>query len=307
MKKGIVICGPTASGKTSLAVAICEYLNGEIINADSRQIYKYMDIGTGKPSVEERERVKHYLIDIITPNQWFDAGKFVEMADAVYCRIISRGKMPFIVGGTGLYIRAMERGLVPSPPVSEELRTYIREMRGRVGVAKLYQWLKEIDPDSAKSIHPNDYLRVERAIIYYLQTGCRISEARRKHSFSEIRYSFLKIFLDVPKEQLYFFIEKRVYDMIKKGWLDEVAELVKRGYDENSPGFASIGYREMLSVLQGKMKLKDAVSLVIKKTREYAKRQITWFKKEDVVRVHPDENTIINIIRGFWDEVYSGV
>lgn len=307
IKKGVVICGPTASGKTALALSLCETFNGEIISADSRQIYKYMDIGTGKPSVEERKRVRHYVIDVVEPDEWFDAGKFVEMADSAYLEIVSKGKVPFIVGGTGLYIRAMERGLVPSPPVSQELRTYIREVRAKDGVGKLYEWLRKIDRESADRIHPNDYPRIERAIIYYLQTGRKISDAQKEHSFSEKRYEFLKIFLNRPKKELSFLIEKRVYDMVKRGWIDEVRGLMKRGYDESSPGFASIGYREMLKVVKGEMSLRDAIETIVKRTKDYAKRQIVWFKKEDVLMVEPDERKIAEVIKGFLNEAHSGV
>lgn len=295
MKKCIVICGPTASGKTSLAIELCRILGGEVINADSRQVYRFMDIGTGKPSPEERKEIPHHLIDAVNPDERFDAGRFISMADRAYEDIVERGKIPFLVGGTGLYIRAFERGLIPAPPVPEEIKEELRRRREREGVESLYKELLNVDPETALKVERSDFPRIERALSYYLITGRKISEARKAHGFREKRYEVLKIYLEPPREILYSSIRNRIYDMIKRGWVEEVERLFKMGYTEDSPGFTSVGYREMAEVVKGKMQTEDAVELIYRRTKEYARRQIVWFRKEEKVRMDPEN--ISNILR----------
>ncbi len=298
----VIICGPTASGKTFLAIEISKKIGGEIINADSRQIYKFMDIGTGKPTLEERKEVPHHLIDVITPDERFDAGKFIALADSCYDEIRKRGKFPILVGGTGLYIRAFERGLIPSPPIPQEIREEILRKKQEKGLKYLYEELKKIDPETADKISPQDFPRIERALSYYMAMGQRISEMRKKHGFKEKRYETFKIYIEPPRERLYKSIRKRIYDMLKRGWLDETEKLLKMEYDENCPGFTSVGYREMADVIRGKIKVESAIEMIYKKTKEYARRQIFWFKKEHSVKIDsPDPSKVLKKVEEFYE------
>jgi tRNA dimethylallyltransferase len=302
VKKCVIICGPTASGKTSLAVEISRRIGGEVINADSRQIYRFMDVGTGKPTQEERKEVPHHLIDLINPDERFDAGRFIEVADRAYDEIVKRGKFPIMVGGTGLYIRAFEKGLIPSPPIPQEIREEILRKKEEKGVKYLYYELKKIDPETANRISPADFPRIERALSYYLSTGQKISEARKRHGFKEKRYETLKIYIEPPREVLYEAIKKRIYDMIKRGWIEETERLLKMGYDENSPGFTSVGYREIASFIRGKVSMESAIASIYKKTKDYARRQIFWFRKENPFKI---ENLDVSMVLKAVEEFYE--
>jgi len=305
VKKCLIICGPTASGKTSLAMEVSKKIGGEVINADSRQIYRFMDIGTGKPTIEQRKEVFHHIIDIINPDERFDAGRFIAIADISYEEIIKRGKFPVLVGGTGLYIRAFENGLIPSPPIPEEIREEILRKKEQRGLRYLYEELKKIDPEAADSISPADFPRIERALSYYMATGQKISEMRKKHGFKEKRYETMRIYIEPPREVLYKSIRERIYDMIKRGWIEETERLLSMGYDENSPGFTSVGYREIASFIRGKMSMESAIETIYKKTKEYARRQIFWFRKENSIKIEmPEVLRILSSVEAFY-EIHS--
>ena len=305
VKRCVIICGPTASGKTSLAIEISKKIGGEIINADSRQIYKFMDIGTGKPTIEQRKEVHHHLIDIINPDEKFDAGRFIAMADISYEEIIKRGKFSILVGGTGLYIRAFEKGLIPSPPIPDEIKEEILRKKEEKGVKFLYEELKRIDPETADSISPADFPRIERALSYFMVTGKKISEMRRKHGFKEKRYETLKIYIEPPRDRLYKSIRERIYDMIKRGWIEETERLLKMGYDENSPGFTSVGYREIASLIKGEVNMESAIETIYKKTKEYARRQIFWFRNENSIKIEmPEASKVLKAVEAFY-EIHS--
>lgn len=278
----ILIGGPTCSGKSDLALDVARKFGGEIINADSMQIYKYFDIGTAKPKRELLELVPHHLIDIIEPDQPFDAKSFVEAADIAIHEILGRGRIPIVVGGTGLYLRALLYGLFEAKK-DENLRARLVE-EYKKDPLKLYARLSEIDASYARRISQADRLRIVRAIEIYLMTGKTMSELEREHGFRNPRYEAFFIGLIRERKELYSRINKRVEKMLSCGWVDEVKRILMMGYDEGIKPLKSIGYNEIIQYLKGKLNYDEMVSIIKRKTRAYAKRQITWFKKEKGIR-----------------------
>jgi tRNA dimethylallyltransferase len=275
--KILVIGGPTGSGKSDLAVRLAEQVGGEIVNADSMQIYRGMDIGTAKPSAEERLRVPHHLLDIISPEQNFTASDFRREAAAAIADIDSRGMKPIVVGGTGLYIRALLEGLVDSPTGDPELRKQFAEVPGE----ELLQRLFLVDPETASRLHQNDRLRITRALEVFSQTGRPISAFRSEHAFSGAYYDALKLAIKVERQELYGRIDRRVEQMLRDGLVEEVRSLVASGYDLEMKSMRSIGYKEIFAHLAGEITLDEAVTLIKRDSRRYAKRQMTWFSKEN--------------------------
>ncbi len=278
--KILVICGPTASGKSALALHLAEELDAEIINADSMQIYRGMDIGTAKPSAEERARIPHHLIDIADPDQPFSAADFAEAADEAVRDISSRGKRSIVVGGTGLYIRALLQGLVDSPGGAEAYRQSLHEEARCLGNEHLLERLRLVDPELAARLHPNNLPRIIRALEVHHLTGIPLSQQQQDHGFSEQRYSTLQIGLRVDRPTLYTRIDERVDRMLSDGLLDEVRGLQSAGYDRGSKAMRSIGYKEAVAFLSGEYPLEEARRLIQRNTRHYAKRQLTWFNAE---------------------------
>lgn len=277
--KIIAICGPTGVGKTQVSLKLAEKFRGEIINFDSQQIYKELTKGTAKPLVEERMGIPHHLFDEISIFDEFNAARYVELADQKVLEITKRGNLPILVGGTGLYLRAFEYGLFKvevNPALREELKK-----RAEEDLNSLYEELKERDPNYAKKIHPKDRIRIIRALEVIYSTGKPFSEMQSLTPFfQKKRYPILKIGLFLPREELYDRINSRVIRMINSNWLKEVAEL-KNNYGEGVfSRIKAIGYRELLLVLEGKLTLDEAIEEIQKKTRHYAKRQLTWFKRE---------------------------
>ncbi|GAB7026297.1 tRNA (adenosine(37)-N6)-dimethylallyltransferase MiaA [Geotalea toluenoxydans] len=278
--KLVSIVGPTASGKTELAVRLAERFDGEIVNADSMQVYRDMDIGTAKPSADLSSRVPHHLMDIVTPDVNFSASDFRRHAVAAIADIHSRGKRVFIVGGTGLYIRALLQGLVDSPSGDEQIRGELNELAKEIGNEGLLQLLAEVDPITAERLHPNDRVRIIRALEVYRQTGRPMSQFRQEHGFAEQMYDCLMLGINVERQELYSRVEKRVDEMIASGLAVEVEELFRLGYARDLKAMRSIGYKEICSFLKGEISLDQAVQLIKRDTRRYAKRQMTWFNKE---------------------------
>lgn len=276
----VCIVGPTGSGKTELAVRLAEQLDGEIVNADSMQVYRHMDIGTAKPSAELRRRVPHHLIDIVSPDVNFSASDFRREAEAAIADIHGRGKKVFVVGGTGLYVRALLQGLVDSLSGDEEIRNELTELAERIGNEGLLQQLAQVDPVTAARLHPNDRVRIIRALEVYRQTGRPMSQYREDHGFSGDAYECLKIGIQVERQELYGRVENRVETMIEQGLLAEVEELLRHGYGRDLKAMRSIGYKEICSFLAAEIGLEQAVELIKRDTRRYAKRQMTWFNKE---------------------------
>jgi len=277
----LVITGPTAVGKTELSLKLAEELHGEIISADSMQIYRYMDIGTAKATAEERKRIKHYMIDIINPDETYSLADYQKEADRLIREISARGYLPIMVGGTGLYIRAVVQGfLLPEMEVNHQLRAELREMASKHGNEYLHQKLAEIDPEHARKMHPNDLRRIIRAIEIFEETGRNMSYYLEKQKNTPPRYNTLKIGLNRNREELYERVNQRVDLMIKEGLVDEIKNIIKAGYNISTTALQGLGYKEIIGYLNGEYSLEEAINLLKKNTRNYAKRQITWFKRE---------------------------
>lgn len=277
--KLIVIGGPTGSGKSELALRLAEEVDGEIINADSMQLYRGMDIGTAKPGPDDLARVPHHLIDIVSPDVNFTASDFRREAAAVIEDINARGKKSIVVGGTGLYIRALLEGLVDSPKVDEEVRGELESLPGE----ELVRRLALVDPASAARLHRNDRVRLVRALEVFHQTGRPISELRTEHGFSGEYYETLKLAIKVDRKELYRRLDQRVDSMIASGLAEEVSFLLSHGYGSDLKAMRSIGYKEMCAFLAGDLTLEDAVRQMKRDTRRYAKRQITWFNRDNEI------------------------
>ncbi|WP_457552011.1 tRNA (adenosine(37)-N6)-dimethylallyltransferase MiaA [Desulfobacula sp.] len=280
MEKIIVICGPTGIGKTSFAISLAKQFNGEIIGADSMQIYKHMNIGTAKPDTEELKQVRHHLVDCVDPKNAFDAGQYVKTADKIIEDVSARGKLPIIAGGTGLYIRALLYGLFRSFPINKNTLSQLTCELEEKGSVLLYQKLKKYDPGAAKKIHPNDAFRVIRALEVYQTTGQKISARQKNHNFDTLRYNYLKIGLTMERKKLYDRINQRVDIMLDQGLLNEVTTLVQKGYSFELKPMQSIGYKHMAMFINNEVDWKEAVRLFKRDTRRYAKRQFTWFHKD---------------------------
>ena len=274
----IVIEGPTASGKTALAIELARRLDTEIISADSRQVYRHMDIGTAKPSSSELEAVPHHLISIIEPSQSYNVGLFCEDAGKVVERLHSQGRIPLVCGGTGMYVAGLLKGIFPQPEIPAQIRHNIRQRMAAEGPERMYGELREADPEFAGKISPNDRQRIQRGLEIWAATGISISEHWRRQE-REQRYVAYRILLDPPRKELYARINRRMEQMLAAGLADEIKRLLELGYDEHSPGLSSLGYREFLPWLRNSASLQECTSLAAQHSRNYAKRQYTWYRK----------------------------
>lgn len=300
--KLVVIVGPTASGKSALAMELAERFNGEIISADSMQVYRYMDIGTAKPAKEQRQRIAHHLIDAADPDENFTAARYSGEASKAICEIHNRGKNIFVVGGTGLYIKALTKGLFKGPGSDASIRSALAALGAAGGGARcLYEKLKEVDPDAALKIHPNNTARIIRALEVYYLTDKPISIFQRDHDFSEEPYEAMKIGLAIDRKILYKSIDDRVDNMIEAGFLEEARRLLAAGYSPTLKAMMGLGYKEIIGHIQGRYTLECAIKEIKKNTRRYAKRQMTWFRKEADIRwFAPDEKQgIMTLVKEF--------
>ena len=302
--KVIVIAGPTASGKTTLAVDLARSLSGEIVNADAMQVYRSMDIGTAKPTHEEQRGIPHHMLDVVNPDEDFNAAIYRRMALPIVNEICSTGKTCLVVGGTGLYIRGLIGGLMESPPSDPELRKRLRMDSEIHGTAKLHEKLKTLDPERAESIHPNDEVRIIRAIEINSLSDLRSSDLMKRHGFRERSLNALKLCLDVEREALYHRINERSVNMTDMGLIEETRDLLKMGYSPDLKSMKAIGYRHMIRYLKGEWSLEETITKLKRDTRRYAKRQLTWFKSESgVIWVDPkDLDMVIKRIRLFLSE-----
>lgn len=295
----IVLAGPTAVGKTSIALELVRRLGWlEIISADSMQVYKFMDIGTAKPTKEERGEIPYHLIDIVYPDDTYSAGRYFKDASEKVEEIKARGKIPLIVGGTGLYIRALIDGMFEMPSVSSSSRKKILEEAKVFGLDTLYRRLMELDPETARKIHPNDRFRIIRALEIVEETGS-VPSALRKQWEKGSRYNALMICLWREKDELHRRIEERVEEMMKAGFLEEVRKLLDMGYGEDLVSMRSIGYRHMVKVVKGEWDLEKAVELMKRDTKLLAKRQMTWFrgdKRYEFIHVGRDSEEIVQML-----------
>ena len=284
-QKLICVVGPTASGKTALSIALARELCGEIVSADSMQIYKGMDIGTAKPTVAERGEIPHHMIDIVSPEENYSAARYVHDASSVVDEIAARGHVPIAVGGTGLYIDSLVKGREFA--AFEEDREYRNELRAlyeREGAEFLHELLKKVDPERAASVHPNNVKRVIRALEVYKATRRTISEHDTSSAMLEPKYDAVYIGLMFSdREELYKRIDARVDKMIEDGLMKEVCALLDGGVSETATSLQAIGYKELVSVYRGERDISEAVSEIKRATRRYAKRQMTWFRKNDKI------------------------
>ncbi|TNF50673.1 tRNA (adenosine(37)-N6)-dimethylallyltransferase MiaA [bacterium] len=284
-----IITGPTASGKSRLAMELAQIVPLEIINADSMQIYRGMDIGTAKPDREDRKRVPHHLLDIREPDEPFSVGEYNKLFREVVHSISKRGRLPVMVGGTGLYIRVAMRGIFPGPPRDEELRSkMLKEEKAEAGI--LYRRLQKVDPESADRIHAADLVRIIRALEVFDLTSKPMSVHQSDHDFNERPYRTDLHCLNPPRERLVEWIDARVDRMMEMGLLEEVRTLKKLGYGPALNSMKGLGYKEMMSHLQGDLGFHEAVELIKRNTRRFAKRQMTWFRAEKDVHWHSIES-----------------
>jgi tRNA dimethylallyltransferase len=275
----ILIVGPTAVGKTEIAIRLAERLNGEIVSADSRLFYRGMDIGTAKPSSEEQRRVPHHLIDIADPDQILSLAVFQQRAREAIADIHTRNKLPFLVGGTGQYIRAVTQGWNPPAVVPDErLRKELEQQKEENGSYWLYEKLKNLDPEAAEKIDPRNYRRTIRALEVILTTGKKFSGQRGQ---SDSPYRLITIGLTRPRTELYERVDARIESMFANRFLDEVRSLLAKGYSPTLPTMSAIGYRECVQVIEGKIALEEAKQLIRRATRVFVRRQANWFKASD--------------------------
>jgi tRNA dimethylallyltransferase len=274
-----ILAGPTASGKSELALTLAKRLNAEILSADSQQVYRHFDIGTAKPSPQVLAEVPHHLISVVEPMAQFSAADFQRLADLAIANIASRGRPILVVGGTGLYLRVLLRGMISAPGADRSLRLRLEGEAREQGRDALYQRLCRADPESASAINPGDLVRIIRALEIAEKTGRKASEIRDQHRFETPRYPYAMLVLDPPREVLYAAIDARTKAMFAGGLLEEVTALVKRGL-RDAPAMRSVGYVQALAVLERRIDVAGAIASAAKETRHYAKRQLTWFRKE---------------------------
>jgi tRNA dimethylallyltransferase len=279
-KPVLAILGPTATGKSEVALALAEALGGEIVNADSLQAYRGLDIGTAKPSLEDRARVPHHLIDILEPHERYSAGEFARRAQEAIAEIGRRGRVPVVVGGSGLYLRALFEGISPVPQGDPEVRRALRERLEAEGLGPLRDELARLDPETAARLTAGDTQRILRALEVALVSGKPLSAWISEQPFGTQRIAGIRVGLTLPRSILYDRIAGRVARMMEEGWVEEVVRLLGRGLSPGLPAFQAIGYRQLVRYLEGNGSLEQAVAGIVRETRRFAKRQETWFRKE---------------------------
>lgn len=280
----ICIAGPTASGKTALAVALAKDVNGEIVSCDSMQIYKRMNIGTAKPTEDEMDGIPHHMLSIVEPDEDFSVSRYCEMATPIVEDILSRGKTAIIAGGTGLYMDALIRGNSFAPYPSTGRRQELEALAENSGIEAVLDQLKQVDPESAERLHPSDKKRIIRAMEVYLETGQTITEHNRKTQEIPDRFSPVWFALeDEVRADLYGRIDRRVLTMLEQGLITEIQELLSSGIPEKATSMQAIGYKEFVDALQGRCSMEEATALVQQASRHYAKRQLTWFRRNPAI------------------------
>lgn len=300
----VILLGPTGVGKSKFAIEWAEELGGEIISADSMQVYRYMDIGTAKPTLDDQKKVRHHLIDLVTPDQPFHAALYRTLGRKTIEQLFENKKPIWIVGGTGLYIKTLTQGLFSSPKIDPRVRENLRGEAKEKGGDALYERLKRVDSQTAFHLHPNDLFRVIRALEVFDSTGVPISFYREQHRFGERPYVTLKIGLEMNRDMLYRRIEERVDQMVEKGFLGEVAGLMEMGYGRELKPMQSLGYKQMVQFLVKEIGWDEAVRRMKRDTRHYAKRQWSWFKADPEVHwwdESTDRRKIFLEIRSFWE------
>jgi len=284
MKNLICIAGPTASGKTALSIALAKELDGEVVSCDSMQVYKGMNIGTAKPTVEEMDGIPHHMLSVAEPWEDFSVGKYCDMATPVVDDILSRGKTAIIAGGTGLYMDALIRGNDFAPVPSTGRREELEQLAETEGIEAVIAKLRAVDPESADRLHPSDQKRIIRAMEVYLETGETITEHNRKTRLIPPRYNPVWFGLeDADRANLYARIDKRVDVMLEQGLIAEIQGLLDAGIPEKCTAMQAIGYKEFVDAIQGRSSMETATALVQQSSRKYAKRQLTWFRRNPAI------------------------
>jgi len=302
MKRVLSIVGPTATGKSELGVRLAQELDGEVVNADALQIYRGLDIGTAKPSAEMRRTVPHHLLDICDPTEVFSAGEFVRRARPVIADIQERGKVAILVGGSGFYLRALLEGLGPVPSTDPAVREEVARRTREEGLAAILEELKVRDPETAGRLKPADRQRIQRALEVVLATGTPLSTWIRRRSPDGSGMPSFRIGLTLERSILYDRISGRVQRMVERGWVAEVEGLLDRGFKPDAPAFQAIGYRQIVGYVLGQWALEAALDDIVRATRRYSKRQMTWFRKVGHIRWVPAlgaEHTISSLIDEF--------
>lgn len=276
----VAIVGPTAIGKSRVGIEVAKRLQTEVLTADSRQVYREMDVGTDKPTLSERQGVPHRLIDLVNPDQSFNAGDFRQAAILEISRLHQTGTLPLVIGGTGLYIRALLRGLCPGPPADWDLRQRLAQDAAKHGPQFLFEQLQGVDPELARRLHPHDQPKIQRALEVFAILGKPFSQVQAEHQFSDMPYPYLIIGLTMDRPTLYERIETRVELEIEKGLVQETQRLLDRGYDRELGSMKGLGYKQFSGYMAGEYSYTEAVRILKRDTRHFAKRQMTWFGKE---------------------------
>ena len=284
MNNLICICGPTASGKTGLAVALAKKLNAEVVSCDSMQIYRGMDVGTAKPTTAEMEGVTHHLLDVAEPGEDFSVSRYVELADAAIRDIQSRGKPAIVCGGTGLYMDSLVKGKAFAAPTRPAQREYVEGIAEKHGIEYVYNMLKDADPETAERLHLSDRKRIIRALEVFLITGMPLSWHNAQSKLQAPKYEPVWIGLSFrDRDKLYRRIDARVDQMLAQGLETEVRALLEKGIDPKTTAMQAIGYKEMAAALRGECSLEQAVEQIKQSSRRYAKRQLTWFRRNEAI------------------------
>lgn len=282
----IVVVGPTASGKTELAVRLAESIGGEIVSADSVQVYRGFDVGSGKPTVDERARAPHHLVDVVDPLEPMDASRWASLADAAIASVRERGRRPIVCGGTYLWVRALVDGLAPVPPADETIRARHRAIVAAEGRVALHAALAAVDEVAASRLHPNDVVRVSRALEVFELTGRTLSGEHERHGFRDARHAAALFAPGVSTEELARRIGERARAMLAAGWVEEVRELIARGF-AGARAMASVGYAEVRAHVEGALPAEDLEGAIARKTRLFARRQRTWLRRAPVAWLAP--------------------
>ena len=299
----LIVAGPTASGKTGLAIELASELDGEIVSADSRQIYRGLDIGTAKPTAREQAMARHHLVDVADIGESYSAGRFVREAEQALEDITGRGKTPIICGGTGFYIDSLVRPMFDEPVVAraakEKVRAELAEIAEKDGREEVHRLLAEVDPVSAARLHPNDLQRVSRALEIYNLTGRTLSDHHAGQEANS-RWAPFSVVLEPNRDEHQLAIRQRTERMFEQGWLEEVQRLLEAGVDEDAPGLQSLGYDEVIALARGRIDRGEALENIVRKTRRYARRQKTWFKRTDAEHRGDARELDLREIAGGW-------
>lgn len=299
----IVVAGPTASGKTNLAIQLALEFDGELICSDSMQVFRKFDIGTSKPTLLEQQLVPHHQLDLIDPNENYSAGKYEHDTSLIIKQIQQRGHLPILVGGTGLYYRALMYGISNIPDIPHSIHQDILNLQEKHGTPYCWEQLKKIDPKTANRLHANDKSRIMRSLEVFLSTGISIVDFQERQPFNKARYPALVIAYHWERDMLYDRINQRTQKMLESGWIKETQELLE-SYSSDLKPFQSIGYREIVKFLRNDLECEQMVIEIQQRTRQFAKRQMTWFKKESKVEWHQsgDEKAIFDKIKVFLEK-----